>query len=191
MSPSFLEALLPSRVVLSFAGLLMTVLGQKNRCRKQGKQTKRFLCNGADSRSGSSRQLREEIFVCLTVPSYTAVPAACSTKIGWILPLSENKIKLNFNCLWAVFIMELQPLQIYSERSKSSGNLLARYIFHSHLSLLWDTSGASIANVWLDVKKKYHDPRKNDLCKTGRLIKGEQQLIIKAVTNYKTSNNNS
>ena len=48
--------------------------------------------------------------------------------------------------------MELQPFQIYSERSKSSVNLLI-YIFHSHLSLLWDTSGASIANVSLGVKK--------------------------------------
>lgn len=179
-------------MVLSFAALLITVLEQENRCRKQSKQTKRFLCCGADSRSGSSRQLWEEIFVCLTVPSYhTAVPGAYSTKIGWILPLSENEIKLNFNCLWAIFIMELQPLQIYSERSKSSAHLLARYVFHSHLSLLWDTSGASIANVWLYVEKKHHDPRKNDLCKTGRLIKGEQQVITKTVTNYKTSNNNS
>lgn len=155
VSSSFLKALLLGRVVLSFAALLIMVLEQKNRCRKQGKQTKRFLCCGADSRSGSSRQLWEEIFVCLTVPSYhTAVPGAYSTKIGWILPLSENEIKLNFNCLWAIFIMELQPLQIYSERSKGSANLLARYVLHSHLSLLWDTSGASIANVWLDVEKK-------------------------------------
>lgn len=50
--------------------------------------------------------------------------------------------------------MELEPLQIYSERSKSSVNLLASYIFHSHLSLLWDTSGANIADVSLDVKKE-------------------------------------
>lgn len=56
------------------------------------------------------------------------------------------------------------------------------YIFHSHLSLLWDTSGASIANVSLDVEKKpHHDPRKNDFCKAGRLIKGEQQVIVIAV----------
>lgn len=46
--------------------------------------------------------------------------------------------------------MEIQPFQIYSE---SSVHLLARYIFPSHPSLLWDTSGASIANVSLDVKK--------------------------------------
>lgn len=93
--------------------------------------------------------------LCLTLPSYhTAVPGAYSTEIEWILPLSENEIKLNFNCSWAVFIMGLQPLQIYSETSKSSENFLARCVFHSHLSLLWNTSGASIANVSLDVEKK-------------------------------------
>lgn len=130
--------------------------------------------------------------ICLTLPSYhAAVPGAYSVEIGWILPLSENEIKLNFNCSWAVFIVGLQPLQIYSETSKSSANLWARYVFHSHLSLLWKTSSASIANISLDVGKNHHDPRKNDLCKAGRLIKGEQQVITKTVTNYKTSNYNN
>lgn len=131
----------------------------KKQVQKRGQAGKKFFCIMVLTvdlpLAGNYGRKFLLALLCLTLPSYhTAVPGAYSTEIGWILPLSESEIKLNFNCSWAVFIMGLQPLQIYSETSKSSANLWARYVFHSHLNLLWSTSGASIANVSLDVGKR-------------------------------------